>query len=62
MINDPIVEEIYQAREKILQECDQDLMRWVQRLKQAEQLHHGRVVDLPAVEQKRLPSVSQPAR
>jgi hypothetical protein len=60
MINDPIVEEVYQARQKIMDECGQDLMRWAQRLKQSEQLHRDRMVDLQAVQQKRRLATSPP--
>jgi hypothetical protein len=32
MINDPIVEEVYQARQKILDQRDGDLTKWIERL------------------------------
>ena len=53
MINDPIVEEVYQARQKILDECNGDLKKWLERLKAAEAQHGDRVVTLQAVREKR---------
>ncbi len=53
MIDDPIVEEIYQARQKILDQCNGDLAKWIQRLKAAEARHPDRVVTLEDLRQKR---------
>ena len=49
MIDDPIVEDVYRAREKILDACNGDLSKWIQRLRAAEAQHPDRVVDLEAV-------------
>ena len=53
MIDDPIVEEVYQARQKILDECDGNLATWMERLKAAEALHPDRVVTLEQLRKKR---------
>ena len=53
MINDPIVEEVYQARQKILDECNGDLRKWMERLRAVEAQHGHRVVTLQAVREKR---------
>ena len=52
MINDPIVEEVYQARQKIMDECDGDLKKWMERLRAAEAQHPDRIVTLEAVREK----------
>jgi hypothetical protein len=52
MINDPIVEQVYRAREKILDECGGDLKKWMERLRAAEAQHPERIVTLEAVRQK----------
>ncbi len=52
MINDPIVEEVYQARQKILDECDGDLKKWMDRLRAAEAQHPERVVTLETMREK----------
>ena len=52
MINDPIVEEVYEARQKILDECDGDLKKWMERLRAAEAQHPERIVTLEAVREK----------
>ncbi len=49
MIDDPIVEDVYQAREKILDACNGDLKKWIERLRAAETQHKDRVVGLEAV-------------
>ena len=54
MINDPIVEGVYQARQRILDKCDGDLTKWIQRLKAAEAQHQDRVVALEEVRRKRV--------
>jgi len=53
MIDDPIVEEVYRARQKILDECDGDLNKWMERLKAAEAKHPERLVTLEAVRNRR---------
>ena len=53
MIDDPIVEDVYQARQKILDQCNGDLMKWIERLKAAEAEHQDRVVSMEAVREKR---------
>lgn len=53
MIDDPIVEDVYRARQRILDECDGDLTRWIERLKAAESLHQNRVVTLEEVRNQR---------
>ena len=53
MISDPIVEEVYRARQKILDECNGDLRKWMERLKAAEVQHGYRVVTLADVREKR---------
>ena len=53
MIDDPIVEEVYQARQKILDECQGDLMQWIERLKASEGQHQDRLVDLGTVRKRR---------
>jgi hypothetical protein len=53
MIDDPIVEEVYQARQKILDECGGDLAKWMDRLRAAEAEHPERVVTWEAVQQRR---------
>ena len=52
VIDDPIVEEVYQARRKILDECNGDLGKWIERLKAAEAQHQDRVVTLEAVRKR----------
>ncbi len=53
MIDDPIVEDVYQARQRSLDECDGDLAKWIKRLKAAETKHHNRVITLEKVRRKR---------
>ena len=43
-MTDPIIEEIYQAREKILEECDGDLDKLFARYRHAEKNHPERLV------------------
>ena len=49
MIDDPIVEDVYRARQKILDECNGDLAKWMERLKAAEAQHKDRLVTVDAV-------------
>ena len=58
MINDPIVEEVYQSRQKILQKWGGDLNKWLDHLRDANRQHADRVVTLEMVRQK---SSSRPA-
>ena len=53
MIDDPIVEEDYQARRKTLDQCNGDLAKWIERLKAAEARHPERVVTLEDLRKKR---------
>ena len=53
MIDDPIVEDVYQARQKILDQCNGDLSKWIERLKAAEAQHQDRVVNLETVRNRR---------
>ena len=53
MIDDPIVEDVYRAREKILDACNGDLSKWIERLRAAEAQHPDRVVDLETVRKAR---------
>jgi hypothetical protein len=46
MKRDPIVEEIHQIRQKLLDECEGDLEKLMDRLKAAERQDHGRMVSL----------------
>lgn len=49
MKQDPIVEEIRQARAKLLAECDGDLKKLLDRLQSSEEKHHDRVVKIDTV-------------
>ena len=53
MTNDPIVEEVYQARQKILDQNNGDLAKWMERLKAAEAQHQERLVTLEDVRKRR---------
>jgi len=44
MLNDPIVEEVHRIREKMLAECDGDLDKLLDRLKEAEEQDRDRLV------------------
>ena len=52
MINDTIVEDVYQARQKILDQCNGDLKKWIERLKAAEGQHRDRVVSIAVVRER----------
>jgi hypothetical protein len=60
VIDDPIVEEIYQARQKILDQCNGDLSKWLERLKAAEARHPERIVTLEQLREKRQLDESYP--
>ena len=49
MKRDPIVEEIYQTRQKLLEECGGDLNQLMDRLKAAEIQDRSRVVSTVSV-------------
>lgn len=53
MTKDPIVEEVYQARQKILDQNNGDLAKWMERLKAAEAKHQERLVTLEDVRKRR---------
>lgn len=53
MIHDPIVKEIHQARQRILEACDGDLDRLMDRLKTAEAQHGNRVITVEEVRARR---------
>ncbi len=53
MIDDPIVEDVYRARQTILDQCGGDLTKWLKRLKAAESQHAERIVNLEMVRRKR---------
>lgn len=53
MIDDPIVEDVYQARRRILDQCDNDLGKWIERLKAAEAQHQDRLVTVGTVRERR---------
>ena len=50
---DTILEDLYRARQKILDECQGDLMKWIERLKACEAQHQDRLVDLETVRKRR---------
>ena len=52
MNRDPIVEEIHQTRQKMLEECDGDLDRLLDRLKASEKQNPGRVVSTTSLSKK----------
>jgi hypothetical protein len=52
MVEDPIVEDIYRARQKILDRYNGDLMEWMDYLKSAEERHPHRLVTLEDVQSK----------
>jgi hypothetical protein len=49
MIDDPIVEEVYHARQRILDKWQGDLGKWVEHLRDSETRHAGRVVTLEMI-------------
>jgi hypothetical protein len=54
MSRDPIVEEIRQARQKLLDECGGDLDKLLDRFKASETYSRGRVVDPMAIRKPNL--------
>ena len=59
MKHDPIVEEIHQTRQRILNDCDGDLEKLMDRLKAAEDQDRGRLVSLESLQEKRQRDRSQ---
>ena len=53
MKDDPIVEEVRQARAKLFAECNEDLNTLMDQLKAAEEQDKDRLVTWEAVQQKR---------
>ena len=43
-MKDPIVEEIHRIRQKLLEECDGDIEKLMDRLKKMESDHRGQIV------------------
>jgi hypothetical protein len=60
MIDDPIVREIHDVRQRLWEECGRDLDRYLARLKAAELQHEGRLVTVEDVE-KRSRAASEPS-
>jgi hypothetical protein len=56
MNRDPIVDDVRKARRKILQDCDDDLEKLLDRLKAAETQDRSRIVSLDSVRQKSPPN------
>ena len=52
-MENPLIEEIYQARQKLLDECGGDLNRLMQRLRAEEAKHPDRVVTKDGLERQR---------
>ncbi len=46
MFNDPIVEEIHQIREKIMEECDWDIDKFFEMIRESEKKHPERLISL----------------
>jgi hypothetical protein len=53
MIGDPIIEVIYQARQRLLDECGGDLEKLMNRLRDAETQHPDRVITKAAIQERR---------
>ena len=52
MMDDPIVEEVHQTRQRILAECDGDVEKLIDRLKTADSANKNRLVTLEDVRQR----------
>ena len=52
MKHDPIVEEIHQIREKLLDECDGDLEKLMDRFKAAEEQDRDRMVSMESLRER----------
>ena len=61
MNRDPIVDEVRQARQKILEDCGGDLEKLLDRLKAAEAQDRDRVVSLKLVRQQLQHDSSRPS-
>jgi hypothetical protein len=58
-MDDPIVNEIHETRRRIFEECGNDLGRYLERLKAAEELDKDRLVTLEQVQERaRKPKVA----
>lgn len=53
-MDDPIVKEVHEARQRILAECNNDLERLISRLKAAESKDKDRLVRLEDVQKRSL--------
>ena len=53
MIRDPIVDEVREARQKIMTECDSSLEKLLDRLKSAEAQDSHRVVSMQSIRKQR---------
>jgi hypothetical protein len=60
MSDDPIVEEVREARRQIFEECGNDLERLIERLKAAEVRHVSRLVTVQDVQQRAAPEKTLP--
>ena len=54
MKNDPIVQEVREARQKIFNNCNNDLEQLMNYLQKAEQQDRGRVISIEYFKDKRL--------
>ena len=52
MIGDPLIEEIYESRQRLLDECEGDLKKLMERLRTAEAQHPDRVVTKDALRKR----------
>lgn len=52
MMDDPIVEQVHQARQRILAECEGDLGRLIARLKAGDSLNQDRLVSAEEIEKR----------
>ena len=52
MISDPIIEEIYESRQRLLDECGNDLKKLMERLRTAEAQHPDRVITKAALRER----------
>lgn len=52
MMDDPIVQEVHETRQRILNECGGDLDRLIERLKAAESKHKDRLVSMEDVRKR----------
>ena len=52
MISDPIIEEIYESRQRLLDGCGDDLKKLMEQLRSAEAQHPDRVVTKAALPER----------